>query len=76
MYAVRGEADDGLLFVHCPRCRARQLVPICDEWYEIEPDGTVFPDWVCMAEDRSCRFGGPIQIVNWFDDDYPPPTAH
>jgi hypothetical protein len=65
---------DNRIAIRCPKCRAPQELIIDEEegWYEIERDGRVWPEFVCMGiggpyppnPDRSCDYMNPIWIVN------------
>jgi len=55
----------GKVYITCPICRREQELPLTDEWYHVELDGKVFPDFVCMEPLRRCRYAESIWIVNW-----------
>ena len=69
IHKLRGIIQNGDFHVQCPKCGTSQPVSQDPEVggggpYEIDSQGKVFPDFVCMKVDRSCRFMGPIWIVN------------
>lgn len=60
--------QNGLVFVHCPQCKHEQEIPVGPGDYSIEPNGQVFPDFVCMnrpAGGQYCMYSGPLWIVNY-----------
>ena len=69
IHKLRARVKSGEFHVHCPKCATLQPVSRDPDVggggpYEIDSQGKVLPDFVCMKEDRSCRFSGPIWIVN------------
>lgn len=65
MYKVLYQKRDGEIFIHCPKCRTEQILPLEKEWYEIDIRGNVSPVFVCMANDRKCTCMMDIQLENW-----------
>jgi len=47
--------EHGNILIHCPQCSEKQILPINEDWYEIDIQGNVIPIFVCMAKDRKCN---------------------
>ncbi len=60
-----GEGAERRVFVKCPRCRKRQELQVGPPWYEVDMQGKVYPEFVCMEHTRMCKFMGLIWMVNW-----------
>lgn len=59
---IRVERKDGEIYVMCPKCGERQVLP--KDWYDIAQDGKVSPVWVCVSRTQRCRFQVDLWIVN------------
>ena len=58
--------EGGRVYVFCPICGTRQELPLSEDyWYEVDADGKVFPDFVCMNEERTCLYAATITLKNW-----------
>ena len=63
IHYVKNEYDEVL--VHCPKCREKQILPIEEEWYEVDIYWHVEPVFVCMSESRKCDCMMSIKLKEW-----------
>jgi len=57
--------EGGRVYVICPICGTRQVLPLDKDWYDVDAGGKVFPDFVCMNEGRTCLYAATITLINW-----------
>jgi len=53
------------IYVYCPKCGIEQELLIDKNWYDIDRNGVVFPDFVCMEPSRKCNYSAQIELINW-----------
>lgn len=61
---IKAESKGTQLYVRCPECGEKQYLPQNSAWYTVDPDGKVFPIFVCMARDRKCMYEAYVWIIN------------